>query len=582
LEAARKSEAGEEEGEAQVEAEEQQEVAEGEGEAQGEGEEATEEAEGEAAEGEEPQEAEVEEEEEDDEDDDDPELKYDGPKGHPDFRVFLSADPSPVIPVGILQRSIKLTSEPPAGIQANMLRAMANFNAEPWDKSAKPQEYRCIMFSMCFFHAVVVERKKFGPQGWNRVYPFNMGDLTTCLEVTANYIEDRPRIPWEDLRYVFGEIMYGGHITDDWDRVLCAAYLDSWIVPECCDGKELVPGLYVPSPMNFKEYIEYLQSSENIPAESPILYGLHANAEINFRTVQATVLFQTINELQPKQQAAADQLSPLELVRAKLDEIQDRLPEAHNLAELSERLEEERTPQQHVFYQECERMNILFDVVKMTLTELDLGMKGALSMSAAMTKLFDELFMEKVPEVWTKVSFMSMRGLSSWFENLQQRNQQLVDWVPEMVTPKVTMLSFFFNPMSFLTAIMQTSSIKDNLDLDSMALVVDVLKRSADQIDSAAREGCHVYGCLLEGARWDMAAQTIEDSKMKELYPKMPVMTIRSNTTNKIDRKDQYECPMYKTQGRGPGFVVGFFLKSKVAARKWTIAGVGILLDVVE
>lgn len=32
-------------------------------------------------------------------------------------------------------------------------------------------------------------------------------------------------MPWEDLRYLFGEIMYGGHITDDWDRRLCRTYL---------------------------------------------------------------------------------------------------------------------------------------------------------------------------------------------------------------------------------------------------------------------------------------------------------------------------------------------------------------------
>lgn len=45
------------------------------------------------------------------------------------------------------------------------------------------------------------------------------------MDVLANNLEDRPKIPWEDLQYVFGEIMYGGHITDDLDRVLCMAYL---------------------------------------------------------------------------------------------------------------------------------------------------------------------------------------------------------------------------------------------------------------------------------------------------------------------------------------------------------------------
>ena len=39
--------------------------------------------------------------------------------------------------------------------------------------------------------------------------------------VLYNYLEANNRVPWEDLRYLFGEIMYGGHITDDWDRRLC-------------------------------------------------------------------------------------------------------------------------------------------------------------------------------------------------------------------------------------------------------------------------------------------------------------------------------------------------------------------------
>lgn len=26
------------------------------------------------------------------------------------------------------------------------------------------------------------------------------------------------QVPWEDLQYLFGEIIYGGHIVEGWDR----------------------------------------------------------------------------------------------------------------------------------------------------------------------------------------------------------------------------------------------------------------------------------------------------------------------------------------------------------------------------
>lgn len=40
------------------------------------------------------------------------------------------------------------------------------------------------------------------------------------------------QVPWEDLCYLFGEIMYGGHITDDWDRRLCQTYLQEFMHPK--------------------------------------------------------------------------------------------------------------------------------------------------------------------------------------------------------------------------------------------------------------------------------------------------------------------------------------------------------------
>ena len=120
---------------------------------------------------------------------------------------------------------------------------------------SKENEFKSILFSLCYFHACIVERHKFAPQGWNRPYPFNTGDLTISVNVLYNYLEANSKVhtnwlkwlsvigyifvyllffqaPWTDLRYLFGETMYGGHITDDWDRRLCRTYLEEFMKSE--------------------------------------------------------------------------------------------------------------------------------------------------------------------------------------------------------------------------------------------------------------------------------------------------------------------------------------------------------------
>lgn len=60
------------------------------------------------------------------------------------------------------------------------------------------------------------------------------------------------QVPWDDLRYLFGEIMYGGHITDDWDRRLCRTYLSEYVQPEMLDGEvSLAPGFMIPPRMDY-------------------------------------------------------------------------------------------------------------------------------------------------------------------------------------------------------------------------------------------------------------------------------------------------------------------------------------------
>lgn len=89
-----------------------------------------------------------------------------------------------------------------------------------------------ILFGLCHFHSVIIERIKFGSKGWNKAYPFNTGDLMCSATVLGNYLEagqSADRVPWSDLRYIFGDILYGGHITDSFDRLLCSEYLEFYV-----------------------------------------------------------------------------------------------------------------------------------------------------------------------------------------------------------------------------------------------------------------------------------------------------------------------------------------------------------------
>ena len=100
---------------------------------------------------------------------------------HPNFRIYLSAEPSEGIPIGILERSIKLTNEPPAGLKANMKRAFTFFQKDEIENAES--KIKTILFALCYFHSVLIERRKFGAKGWNMQYPFSMGDLRDSAKV---------------------------------------------------------------------------------------------------------------------------------------------------------------------------------------------------------------------------------------------------------------------------------------------------------------------------------------------------------------------------------------------------------------
>lgn len=80
------------------------------------------------------------------------------------------------------------------------------FSQDTLEVCSKEQEFKSILFSLCYFHACVAGRLRFGPQGWSRCYPFSPGDLTICANILYNYLEANPNVS------VYGRITFLGSV----------------------------------------------------------------------------------------------------------------------------------------------------------------------------------------------------------------------------------------------------------------------------------------------------------------------------------------------------------------------------------
>jgi len=519
-------------------------------------------------------------------------------QANPGFRLFLTSDPSNTIPIGLLERCIKLTNEPPQGLKQNMKRAFTFFQKDEFEN--QDVRVKTILFGLCYFHSVMLERRKFGPKGWNMMYPFSVGDLRDSAIVLTNYMESNAasgKIPWDDLKYIFGEIMYGGHIVDNWDRVFCSNFLDNLMLNELLEEKELFPFIEgkgitfkCPAPQAYEKYIEYIETE--CPPETPLAFGMDPNAEIDFRTNQCIELFRTLQEIQPKDAGSGGggggglQEKIQEFILRVNDEAQLESNKLNIDDIASKLLDDQRGPYQNSFLQECEYMNILIRAITSSLAEIELAFKGELTMTEKMEELMASIFLNKVPAPWAKYAFPSTRGLGSWLDNLKQRLEQLNLWKDDPAKiPNVTFVNRLFNPQSFLTAIKQIYAREKQLELNKLTIQTDVMKKLYWEPDLPALKegmGAYVFGFQVEGARWDVAIGQLEESKPKKQFSVVPVVNCKAvplQTDGKVD-SNLYMCPVYKTESRGATYVFTAQLKTKAPPQKWILAGVAILLDV--
>jgi dynein heavy chain 1 len=104
------------------------------------------------------------------------EKRMDSLKPHENFRLFLSMESSPKIPVNLLRASRVLMYEQPAGVRANMKDSMTSLSTRA---VKNPVERTRLYLLLCFLHAVVQERLRYAPNlGWKGFWEFNDSDVS--------------------------------------------------------------------------------------------------------------------------------------------------------------------------------------------------------------------------------------------------------------------------------------------------------------------------------------------------------------------------------------------------------------------
>ncbi|XP_035245196.1 dynein heavy chain 1, axonemal isoform X1 [Anguilla anguilla] len=508
-------------------------------------------------------------------------------KVHRDFRLWLTSLPSNKFPVSILQNGSKMTIEPPRGIKANLLKTYLSLSEEFFNSCSKARPFKSLLFSLCLFHGNAIERRKFGPLGFNIPYEFTDGDLRICISQLKMFLDEYQDTPYKVLRYTAGQINYGGRVTDDWDRRCILNILEDFYCPAVLteDYAYSPSGEYrqICTDNDIKGYLEYIRS---LPInDTPEIFGLHDNANISFAQNETFALLGAVVKLQPKA-AASGGKGREEIVEEIVTGIKDKVPEPISIEEVMTKypiLYEESM--NTVLIQEVIRYNRLLVVISQSLSDLVKALKGLVVMSSELELMANSLFNNTVPDMWNSKAYPSLKPLSSWVMDLLQRISFVQGWISDGI-PAVFWISGFFFPQAFLTGTLQNFARRSVLSIDTIGFDFKVMKESAKELRERPDMGCYIHGLFLEGARWDAQAGCLTESRPKELYTEMGVIWMVPEPNRKPPLSGVYVCPIYKTltragtlstTGHSTNYVIAVELPTDRTQRHWIKQGVALI-----
>lgn len=425
---------------------------------------------------------------------------------------------------------------------------------------------------MCWFHTILIERKKFKSLGWNVAYSFNDSDYSVCEDLLAIYmgqqVDGKPRdetydkrapLPWPAIRYLIAAANYGGRVTDDRDRRLIQVYAqeifsENLIAPERWRpyGTEELAYVYPADEQNVKldpvqlftpEYFYEEIAAKMEDVDPPVAYGQHINAEITSQMLDSSELLESILGLTPQKGGRGADSGEGGQVKL-IQDLGERLPEQIDVFLLKHKLRGDENPLNVVLVQEVQRYNTLLAALRVGLEQLEMGIRGQVVISPELEEVLTALGENKVPAAWS-FAYASLKPLANWYDDLRARYEFFSLWAQKGI-PFHFWAGAFTYPTGFTTSLLQRFSRKaSGAPIDKLEFDFVSIPKEAHEITEHPKDGAFVSGLYLEGAKWHTEKLCLAEPEVMELACPMPVLHFKPIQKRAKPPSNIYECPCY-------------------------------------
>ncbi|XP_055497118.1 cytoplasmic dynein 1 heavy chain 1 isoform X1 [Leucoraja erinacea] len=450
---------------------------------------------------------------------------------HANFRLFLTMEINPKVPVNLLRAGRIFVFEPPPGVKANMLRT---FSSIPVARMCKaPNERARLYFLLGWFHAIIQERLRYAPLGWSKKYEFGESDLRSACDTVDTWLDDTAKgrqnispdkIPWSALKTLMAQSIYGGRIDNEFDQRLLNSFLDRLFTTASFDSEFKLAckvdghkDILMPDGIRREEFIQWVELLPD--TQTPSWLGLPNNAEKVLLTTQGTDMLSKMLKMQMLEDE--DDLAYAETEKKqRTGSTSDGRPiwmrSLHTTASnwlqlipkslnhLKRTVDNIKDPLFRFFEREVKSGAKLLQDIRQDLVDVVQVCEGKKKQTNYLRTLISEMVKGILPHSWIRYTIPANMTVIQWVANFSERIKQLqqishaasTGGAKELKNIHV-FLGGLYVPEAYITATRQYVAQANSWSLEELRLEVIVTNNQNSVLDACS---FGITGLTLQGA----------------------------------------------------------------------------------